>query len=421
MRRQAVATGPLLKGPSIQELLKTRGIVTYFQPILSARQMSIVGLEALSRGVGADSGVICPRTLFKAAGEAGLTAELDQLCRQQAVRAFSRLRADARDHMLFLNLHVPVAQTPAALANEIDELVTMAGIGPRSLAIEILEAEIQDMGQVRSLVNLLRSRGFLIVLDDVGSGHSNLDRIPFIKPDLLKVDRTLIARIDTDYHKRGTLKSLVDLGRKIGALVVAEGVETEGEAMVALELGADLLQGFCLGEPNEADFMRREGLSDALGRLEALATGFRGHMVGKINERRLQHRRLNVVLNQILYDLTGADVTQFDGILAASVNKYPSVECVYVLDHAGIQVTDTVCNPSIRRREHGAIFRPAPRGTDHSLKEYYYSLLDVEPDKHTTDPYVSLASGSISQTISTHFRDTRSNTTYVLCIDVLCN
>ena len=93
-----------------------------------------------------------------------------------------------------------------------------------------------------------------------------------------------------------------------------------------------------------------------------------------------------------------------------SVGKYPSVECVYVLDHAGIQVTDTVCNPSIRRREHGAIFRPAPRGTDHSLKDTYYSLLDVEPDKHTTDPYVSLASGSISQTISTHFRDTRSNT-----------
>ena len=114
---------------------------------------------------------------------------------------------------------------------------------------------------MRSLVDLLRSRGFLIVLDDVGSGHSNLDRIPFIKPDLLKVDRTLIARIDTDYHKRGTLKSLVDLGRKIGALVVAEGVETEGEAMVALELGADLLQGLCLGRPNDADFMRREGLS----------------------------------------------------------------------------------------------------------------------------------------------------------------
>ena len=145
-----MATGPLFKGPSIHELLKNRGIVTYFQPILSARQRSIVGLEALSRGVGEDSGVIPPRTLFNAADEAGLVDDLDQLCRQQAVRAFARLREEAGDHMLFLNLHVPVAQTPAALASEIDDLVTMGGLGPRSLAIEILEAEIQDMGQVTS-------------------------------------------------------------------------------------------------------------------------------------------------------------------------------------------------------------------------------------------------------------------------------
>ena len=353
---------------------------------------------------------------LSAADEAGLIDDLDQLCRQQASRAFSGLRADMGDHMLFLNLHVPVDQTPAALANEIDELVTMAGLGPRSLAIEILEAEIQDMGQVRSLVNLLRSRGFLIVLDDVGSGHSNLDRIPFIKPDLLKVDRTLISRIDTDYHKRGTLKSLVDLGRKIGALVVAEGVETEGEAMVALELGADLLQGFCFGRPNEAAFMRREGLSDALERLEALTTGFRGYMVGKINERRLQHRRLNVVLNQILYDLTGADVSQFDGILACSVGKYPSVECVYVLDHAGIQVTDTVCNPSTAGAKDGDLSSGAqghrPLAEETAPASWTSSRTSTRPTS-----YVSLASGSISRPSARTSRHPQ-NTTYVLCIDV---
>ena len=252
MRRQVVAAGPLLRGPSIHELLKSRGIVTYFQPILSARQRSIIGLEALSRGVGegSGSGVIAPRTLFNAAAEASLIDELDQLCREQAVRAFSGLHAHPGDHMLFLNLHVPVAQTPAALATEIDELVTTAGLTPRSVAIEILEAEIQEMGHVRSLVNLLRSRGFLIVLDDVGSGHSNLDRIPFIKPDLLKVDRTLIARIDTDYHKRGTLKSLVDLGRKIGALVVAEGMETEGRGDGGARAGRRPAAGF-LSRPAE--------------------------------------------------------------------------------------------------------------------------------------------------------------------------
>jgi EAL domain-containing protein (putative c-di-GMP-specific phosphodiesterase class I) len=421
MRKALVGAGPVPGGLSIQNILRSRGVVTHFQPILSARQRSIVGLEALSRGTIPGLDIIAPRTIFRAAGEAGLVDELDSLCRQQAIQSFSTLHSYSGDRMLFLNLHVPVIQAPAALVLELEQLASTCGLTPRAIAIEILEAEIADMGLVRALVNQLRARGFLIVLDDVGAGHSNLDRIPFIKPDLLKIDRTLVARIDTDYHKRGTLKTLVDLGRKIGALVVAEGIETEGEAMVALELGADLLQGFFLGRPRESDYMRREGLADAFDRIDALANQFRGHMVEKIQERQLQHRRLNALLNDILLDLTGVEAGQFNAVLQRSVGKYASVECVYVLDHSGIQLTETVCNPSITRREHGAIFRPAPKGTDHSLKEYYYSLLDVEPDKHTTDPYVSLASGSISQTISTHFRDTRKNITYVLCIDVLCN
>jgi hypothetical protein len=64
------------------------------------------------------------------------------------------------------------------------------------------------------------------------------------------------------------------------------------------------------------------------------------------------------------------------------------------------------------------MFHPARRGADHSLKEYYYILLGVELQQYTTEPYVSLASGSISRTISTSFRDAR-NRLFVLCIDVV--
>ena len=64
------------------------------------------------------------------------------------------------------------------------------------------------------------------------------------------------------------------------------------------------------------------------------------------------------------------------------------------------------------------MFRPAPRGTDHSLKEYYYVLVDVELQKYTTDPYVSLASGTLCRTISTRFLDARDGRTYLLCVDV---
>ena len=407
--------------PSIGDILRAKGVVTHFQPILSARQKSIVGLEALSRGFVPGEGVIGAQALFRMAEEAGVTDGIESLCRRQTVHSFSRVAARARDLMLFMNLHVPASHPPHAIASELDALLDSSGLPAGNIAIEILEAEIQDMGQVRALVDLLRTRGFLIVLDDVGSGYSNLDRIPYIKPDLLKVDRSLISRIDSDYHKRGTLKSLVDLGRKIGALVVAEGVETEDEAMVALELGADLLQGYYLGRPCEAESMEGEELVDAYRRVEALAKKFKRHMVEKINEQRLQHGRFGVVMQQILSELTRVQADEFDGILRRAVVTYPIVECLYVLDHSGVQVTDTVCNPSLPMRAHGGIFRPAPRGADHSLKEYYYMLLDVELRKYTTEPYVSLASGSVSRTISTYFRDGQNERMYILCVDVLCD
>jgi hypothetical protein len=64
------------------------------------------------------------------------------------------------------------------------------------------------------------------------------------------------------------------------------------------------------------------------------------------------------------------------------------------------------------------MFYPAPKGADHSLKEYYYILMDVELQKFTTDPYVSLATGNVCRTLSTAFRDASNNRMYILCIDV---
>lgn len=141
-------------------------------------------------------------------------------------------------------------------------------------------------------------------------------------------------------------------------------------------------------------------------------------MVSKINQRKLQHRRFKVILNQLLCELTNADAEQFDALLSTTVTNYPNVECVYVLDEAGTQVTNTICNSLIPQRQGGVMLQPAPKGADHSLKEYYYILMDVELQKFTTDPYVSLATGNVCRTISTAFRDAANNRMYILCVDV---
>jgi len=105
--------------------------------------------------------------------------------------------------------------------------VRQFNLNPNNVAIEIIESRVNDTGALNEFISRHREYGFLFALDDIGSGYSNLDRITITEPDLLKIDRSLISQIDINYHKQEVLKSLVNLARRIGALVVAEGVERE--------------------------------------------------------------------------------------------------------------------------------------------------------------------------------------------------
>jgi EAL domain-containing protein (putative c-di-GMP-specific phosphodiesterase class I) len=409
-----------LAAPSIGDIITTRSTVTHFQPILSARRKSIVGLEALSRGSVEPGQLIAPKVLFQMAAQSGLSMHLERACHESAMRSFACLAERPSDLVLFLNLSLTVMRDHDATARLLREVVRASGVSSRQVALEILEGEIADMGQLCELVASFRDAGFLLVLDDVGAGHSNLDRIPLIKPDILKIDRSLIAGVERDYYKQETVKSLIGLSRTIGALVVAEGVETEEEAIVALELGADLLQGYFLALPAAVQSARGERLVLAVDRMDAVAQKFKRHMVRKIHERRIEHRRCHLVMTQIRDQLVKATVDEFDGILTGMIHEYPDVESVYVLNEAGIQVTDTIASPQASRRDSGLMFQPMRRYADHSLQEYYYILLGVELPQYTTEPYVSAVTGSIGRTISTSFRDT-DNRLFVLCIDVVRN
>lgn len=411
---------------NIRQIIESESVVTFFQPILSARQRSVVGAEALSRGlIGVEAlsrhsnsagQLIPPGKLFSMAAAENVTPQLERLCRATAVRTFARLERH-EDLILFMNFDASALQADPGGVDELLACMEGERLSPRNVAIEILESAFDDIDKLAAVLDIFRARGFLIVLDDVGAGYSNLDRVPMIKPDILKLDRTLAVGIDSDYHRQETFKSLVQLTRRIGALVVAEGIETHMQAITALELGADLLQGFFLGVPEQSGTLV---CTDASARIDALARRYKTYMIDRINQRKLQHRRFNIILNEILVELSRVSVEEFDDVLNTVVPQYENVECVYVMDESGTQISSTICNHRVPMRKKGVIFRPAPKGADHSLKEYYYVLLDVELNKYTTEPYVSLASGNLCRTISTCFRDSRNNKLYILCIDVLC-
>jgi len=391
-------------------------IVNHFQPLCSIKSRSIVGVEALVRGKTSDGTLIPPSRLFPRASRENVAAELEQHCRRQAMATFSRQLPYADQLILFLNLDLSLSAGPDD-ASQLAAAARHWGLTPNRIVVEVLESRFEDTDALTTMMIRFRQRGFLLALDDMGAGHSNLNRVPLIQPDVIKIDRHLIHNIDVDYYRQGVFKAMVHLGRRIGALIVAEGVETRSEALTALELGADLLQGYHLSRPHSPERLRLWEVDIAV---QKLADHFKRHMVERISEQNLQHKQYDAMLAAMVPYLEQASGTEFDAMLQASTPSFPTIECMFILNENGIQVSTTVCRPGLQVRRNRGLFRPAPRGADQSLKDYYYLLRNDELKKFTTDPYVSMATGNLCQTSSVSFRNQHDQRVYILCVDVAC-
>lgn len=397
----------------IDHLIDAGALRTYLQPIVSVRRKIVAGVESLLRAVDPATGqVISPKDLFDAAARQGKRRTLDRAARNNSLRLFAE-RGLGDQCLLFLNIDLDSILATDGV-DEMLHLVRALDIPPASIVAELVEHQFDDSRRLEQFVNRVREHGMLIAIDDVGAGHSNLERISLIRPDILKIDRSLCAKLGDDHCTEEVFTSLVNLGRRIGALVVAEGIETRPQAMVALERGAELLQGYLVLAPQPGETLDLEQADAATANL---AGHFRRHMVGSINRNKIERRRHHLLLDSLLCELGQAEPTVFAPTLTRCLVGHPSAECAYVLDHLGQQVTDTVFAdapppPSL-------LFKPADTGTDHSLKSYYHHLLDSESNRYVTERYVSLASGRPCRTISSAFRDNNNDRMFILCVDVM--
>ena len=143
-------TDPELRAP-LHSLVEARRVTTHFQPIFSVRRKSVVGLEALSRGIGPRGDLIAPYTLFKQAAAEGIAGAVEDLCRESAVRNFHRLRTRPEELLLFLNLDLTGMTKPSALSAELEALIRAPGLDPRNVGVEFLESRLDDVGRFGEL------------------------------------------------------------------------------------------------------------------------------------------------------------------------------------------------------------------------------------------------------------------------------
>ncbi len=397
----------------IHRLIDTESVVTHFQPLVSIKRGSVFGLEALSRGqVPGTRVTIPPHSLFRLAAAEGRLLDLDRVCRQKALDAFATLHQRNKGLLLSVNIDASVIDSNSVGSQVLLNQVRQSGISPNNIIIEIIESKSLDIKALTAFVSAYRNHGFLIALDDVGAGHSNLDRIPILKPDILKMDRSLISEVHQQFYKIEVAKSIVKMGGRLGALVLAEGVETQEEVLAMLAIGVDMYQGYYFGRPGRLN----QDLSMAEERVETVAESFRTHVMDRIAAEKALFRGYDELIAGICDGLTNDPSLHLDAKLSEYIDAYEAIECLYVLDMSGRQVTATVCNPERLKESKRLIYEPAKLGTDHSLKEYYLPIRAGLP-KFTTEPYISLASGNQCITIAQTFHHFQGPQ-LILCMDI---
>ncbi len=401
---------------AVRAIIRERRITTFFQPIISIRQRSTVLTEALSRPVAASSEpALSVAALFSGAARAGLTLELDRLCREKALQAFAARQPPTPDLLLSLNFESSTIETGVVGSDYLYRQVLEAGLKPAQVVIEIVESRIADAAALLRFLDRYRSLGFLIALDDFGAGHSNLERIPLIKPDIIKVDRGLITAVDQEYHKAEVLKALYGLAHQIGALAIAEGVEREAELAVALACGFDLFQGFYFARPEPA--AGGGSLEAHPARLARGAELLREIVARKAELQREIRRHYAGVIADLAQELEGLPEEDFSARLGGLAARSPDLQCLYVLDWQGRQLSDTVFNSQSATTARSGIFQPARPGADQSLKEYFMQLGDGR-EQHLTEPYLSRATGRLCVTASRWFLACNGER-QVLCCDFI--
>ena len=392
-------------------------LTAHYQPLVSVAQEMVIGHEGLIRGFHAPTGKpVPPIELFAQAARIQQTQELDRACRKTVTAMFQDTLRKNPELILSVNFDASIPDLDVSGAVHLLENIKSLGLPPSSIMVEVLESAVQNMNGLRRFIDTLRQSGILIAIDDIGAGHSNLNRLSFLKPDVMKIDRFLITNLDNDFYKQEVFRSLVTLARKVGSLILAEGLETREECLAAIDLGADLLQGYYLSKPVSPEQI---GALNIKQTISDLAAQHKKDILNKHNIRRANLKRYELMTREIQSKLELSENPEFNALLNGLIRFFPLVECLYVVDRFGLQATDMVyntCNPAQRNPR---LFHPKSKGASHSSRDYFYMLIEGGLTKNTyvTDPYLSLTSGRQCVTFSRLFKDLDGNKN-ILCADL---
>ncbi len=243
----------LQRETDLRKSIHTNEFENHYQPIVDLRTSSLVGFEALIRWNHPRLGLIYPGSFISIAEETGLIIPITQLIAERACEDLCHWQKQLKDQLkLTMNINISSKHfLSPTLLDDIKEILDRTGMPPEQLKLEITEtALMEDADETIRLVHRLKDFGLKLVIDDFGTGYSSLSYLQRLPIETLKVDRSFVSRIRTESDgNRNIVEAIISLAHRLGMTVVAEGVETEEQFAILVEMNCQYGQGFLFSKP----------------------------------------------------------------------------------------------------------------------------------------------------------------------------
>lgn len=228
----------------LKRALRLQQIKPFYQPKVAIKSAQVVGFESLARWCDPLKGIVMPGAFIDLASEHGLLKELTLALLDTILSDMNAWNSVGIYPSVSLNIAINLLEDPE-FANNIIRSVKNARISPTKILLELTESALMKDHAV-SLGNIARLKlhGFGLSIDDYGTGFSSMLQLSHIAFNELKIDRSFICRTSESAHLRNIVQSAIDMGRRLGLVTVAEGVETFEELQILRSMGCDEIQGF---------------------------------------------------------------------------------------------------------------------------------------------------------------------------------
>lgn len=365
-----------------------------FQPVFSFPHGRPVGYEALIRVADAHGAPVSPVSLFERVDGFEQQVWLDRLCRLVHVHNFCT--QSSGDAWLFLNIHPAVflhsVQQSKLLTHAVD-LLNQLGIPMHRLVLEVTEDVMAQDHNFEEAVAWARDVGCLLALDDFGAGHSNFDRVWRLRPEIVKLDRSLLRRAMASPRVARMLGQVVSLLHECGSLALLEGVESEDEAQLALDADVDLVQGYYFARP-QPQLQGREQASSAVAEV------WQHHDERVAQARAAEQARVLPYRDALQQAASGLRAGQSLSEAAQGFLQLAGSQLVYQLDARGCLVDEAL--PLSARVPGDDRFAPLAQDGEArwSRRPYFRRALEHPGELQVTRPYLSLHGAQLCQTVS---------------------